>query len=104
MGALFQQHLDYVFFVYGLAFVLVAAICAVIPKDSARGVPWIWLGLFGLAHGFSEWLEILAIDLKDTPAFSAVRFAAMALSFVFLCEFGRRTLGKLQCKGPGKWI
>ena len=104
MGALFQQHLDYVFFVYGLAFVLVAAICAVIPKDSARGVPWIWLGLFGLAHGFSEWLEILAIDLKDTPAFSAVRFAAMALSFVFLCEFGRRTLGKLQRKQPGRWI
>ena len=104
MGSFFQQHLDYVFFVYGLAFVLIAAICAVIPKDSARGVPWIWLGWFGLAHGFSEWLEILAIDLKDTPAFSAVRFAAMALSFVFLCEFGRRTLGNLKRKGPGRWI
>ena len=52
----------------------------------------------------AEWLEILAIDLQDTPAFSAVRFAAMALSFVFLCEFGRKTLGKLQRKGPGRWI
>ncbi|MDO8786623.1 MAG: diguanylate cyclase [Sulfuritalea sp.] len=28
----------------------------------------------------------------------------MALSFVFLCEFGRRTLGKLQCRGPGRWL
>ena len=104
MGAFFQHHLDYVFFVYGLAFVLVAAICAIIPKESARGVPWIWLGLFGFAHGFAEWLEILAIDPDDSAVFSSVRYAAMALSFVFLCEFGRRTLGKLQCKGPGKWI
>ena len=70
MGILFPHHLDYVFLVYGLAFVLVAAVCAVIPKESARGAPWIWLGLFGLVHGVSEWLEIIAIDLKDTPTLS----------------------------------
>ena len=28
----------------------------------------------------------------------------MALSFVFLCEFGRKTLDKLQRKVPGRWI
>jgi diguanylate cyclase (GGDEF)-like protein/PAS domain S-box-containing protein len=100
----FQQHLDYVFFVYGLGFVLIAAVCVVIPKESARGAPWKWLGLFGLTHGFAEWLEILAIDLTDTTAFGAVRVAAMALSFVFLCEFGRKTLGKLQFREPGRWI
>jgi hypothetical protein len=104
LGIFFQQHLDYVFFVYGLAFILVAAICAVIPRESARGAPWIWLVLFGLTHGFTEWLEILVINLQDTPAFSTVRFAVMALSFVFLCEFGRNTLGKLQCRVPGRWI
>ena len=104
MAIFFQHDLDYVYFVYGLAFVLVAAICAVIPRESARGTPWTWLGLFGLAHGVSEWLEILALDLQDTPAFGSARFTVMALSFVFLCEFGRRTLGKLLCTGPGRWI
>ncbi len=104
MGNFFQQHLDYVLFVYGLAFVLLAAICAVIPKESARGTPWIWLGLFGLAHGLSEWLEILAINLNDNSVFSAVRVAAMLLSFVFLCEFARKTLSGLRCRAPGRWI
>ena len=104
MGIFFQNHLDYVFFVYGLAFVLLAAICAVIPNESARGVPWIWLGLFGLTHGFTEWMEIFALDLQDTPAFNAVRFATMTLSLVFLSEYGRATLGKLQGKVPGRWI
>jgi diguanylate cyclase (GGDEF)-like protein/PAS domain S-box-containing protein len=104
VGNFFQQHLDYLLFVYGLAFVLIAAICAVIPKDSARGAPWMWLGLFGLTHGFSEWLELLEIDLGATPALTAVRFAVMALSFLFLCEFGRRSLDNSQRRGPGTWI
>ena len=104
MAIYFQHDLDYVYFAYGLAFVLVAAICAVIPRESTRGIPWTWLGGFGLAHGVTEWLEIIALDLQDTPAFGSVRFAVTALSFVFLCEFGRRTLGNLQCRGPGRWI
>ena len=104
MGNFLQQHLDYVYFVYGLAFVLIAAVCAVIPKESARGVPWIWLGLFGLTHGVSEWLEIFPINLQDTPTLGTVRTAAATLSYVFLCEFGRKSLHKLQRKVPGRWI
>lgn len=99
-----QQHLDYLFFVYGLAFFWVASICATIPRESGRGAPWLWLGLFGAFHGLSEWLEIFLMDLTYNPAVDMAKFAAMALSAGFLCEFARRALGGLQGKGPRAWL
>jgi diguanylate cyclase (GGDEF)-like protein len=96
--------MDYLFFVYGLAFVVVASICTAIPKDSEHGVPWFWLGLFGAFHGLCEWLDIFLVDLNYNPAVDMAKFAAMALSFVFLCIFARRALGSLQGKRPPGWL
>jgi hypothetical protein len=100
----FQQQLDYVFFFYGLAFILLAAICATITWEQTRRLPWVWLGLFGFTHGINEWLDMLALSLGDGTIFSVIRFGVMTVSFVFLAEFGRDGLFKLWGKGPGRWI
>lgn len=99
-----QQQLDYIFFLYGFAFILLAAVCLIMHREQIGRLPWVWLGLFGLVHGITEWSDMLALSLGDGKAFSAVRLGLMTLSFVLLFEFGRGGLLKLQGKSPGRWI
>ena len=76
---------------YGLSFVLLAAICETFRRIDRR-MPWVWLGLFGLVHGLNEWLDMLAMSLGDSEAFKWIRLSIAAVSFIFLFEFGRRAI------------
>ncbi|MGD0006739.1 MAG: hypothetical protein ABSE06_21195 [Anaerolineaceae bacterium] len=100
----FQQQLDYILFFYGLAFILLAAVCVEMRGDPGRRLPWIWLAGFGLVHGISQWLEMLVQSEGESPVFSAVRLALMTISFILLFEFGREGLRRLTGKSLGRWI
>ncbi|HBA60943.1 MAG TPA: hypothetical protein DCZ92_09000 [Elusimicrobia bacterium] len=91
----FHWQMDYIFFFYGLAFLLLAVVCYFLRKDAEGGPEWRWLAFFGAAHGLNEWLDMVAVTFVDGLAFAAVRLFVMAVSFFFLFEFGRRSL-----KGP----
>ncbi len=104
MAAFMQQQMDYIFLCYGLAFILLAAICFTKRREQGQRLPWTWLGLFGLIHGIHEWLEMLTFSLGDPKIFSAVRLGLMILSFAFLLEFGRTSWRKLGGKSPGPWV
>ncbi|MCX5759461.1 MAG: hypothetical protein NTU83_13335, partial [Candidatus Hydrogenedentes bacterium] len=99
-----QTKMDYVFFMYGMAFILLAAVCFVLTRREARTLPWVWLGAFGLIHGLSEWGDLLAIELGDSTAFGAFRVGLMTLSFLCLAEFGRAGMGTLRGRTQGRWI
>ncbi|MEI6915492.1 MAG: GGDEF domain-containing protein, partial [Armatimonadota bacterium] len=100
------EQLDYIYFFYGLGFILLAAICFLSPffdkKQSA--LPWMWLGFFGLIHGLSEWQDMLALSLGNTLSLKAAHICLMALSFVCLVEFGRLGTKAVTGRGPGRWI
>ncbi len=105
----FQQQLDYIYFFYGLAFVLLAAVCFVMSRDPGRHLSWIWLAGFGLTHGVNEWLQMLALggSLGDSPVFAAVRLVLLTVSFILLFEFGRDGFGRLigpQGWSLGRWV
>lgn len=99
-----QQQLDYMYFFDGLAFILLAAICAVMQKNRTAGLSWKILGLFGLVHGLNEWLSMLTISMNDASFFVMLRHGMMALSLFMLTEFGRRGLRSSGCKWAGIWI
>ncbi|MFA5354949.1 MAG: PAS domain S-box protein, partial [Thermodesulfovibrionales bacterium] len=99
-----QGQLDYIFFFYGLAFILLAAICAIIRQEKPWPLSWGWLGLFGLSHGINEYLELIALGLGDSPFFSSLRLGVVTLAYCFLLEFGRDGLNRLQEKAAGRWI
>jgi len=94
--------LDYVFFFYGFGFVVLAAICFLNAGRNAI-LPWRLLGFFGLTHGLNEWLDMLALSVGDSPAFRALRIGVMAISFIFLVEFGRSGLRSISGRGPRAW-
>lgn len=102
--AFFQQQMDYVFFVYGFAFIVVAAVSFILQQRKTLRLPWIWFGLFGLTHGLHEWLAMAAISMGDSKPFVLLRIGSMALSFVFLIEFGRQGFWVLYGKGLGRWV
>ncbi len=85
------SQLDYIYFFYGLAFMLLGVIC-LSAKVSDKNLPVRFLGLFGVILGAYEWMEMIAVGLGDNYKFACLRLLLMAVSFVFLFEFGRRSL------------
>lgn len=81
------------YLLYGLTFYTLGV--AILSRDirlSELGIARIiWLlAVFGIIHGFHEWLELLvqfAPDLKS-PVFSAFRLVIVSTSFLFLLYFG----------------
>ena len=100
----FLRQMDYIYFVYGFAFIVLAAVCAMLQQRNTFRLPWIWFGLFGLTHGVHEWLEMLVLSLGDSKPFAITRMGIMTVAFVFLLEFARQGWRELKGKGPGRWI
>ena len=99
----FSVNTDYIYFIYGLSFLLLATRALMIGGRD-QTLPWWWLTAFGLLHGLHEWLDLLALSLGDTAAFKSVRLALMLVSFLPLIEFGRRSLKRQGFKALGGWI
>ncbi len=103
MTAFFSTQLDFILFFYGLSFILLGTTCIAIMRIG-RPEAWVVLGLFGFVHGSSEWLDLTAMVISDSPAFDVVRLAVMTTSFVLLMEFARREALRLGLKAPGLWV
>lgn len=104
MAELLGTQLDYVFFFYGLAFILLGAACFTIHDHDPADLPWKLLAAFGIAHGVNEWLQLLALSIGDAPAFALLRLILMAASYVLLLEFARLGAIRLGAKAPERWI
>jgi len=104
MAQFLQTQLDFIFFFYGLAFVLLGGVCFAIRRHSDQKLLWTLLGAFGLSHGASEWLDLSALVLGDTPLFAVFRTGVMTISFMLLLEFARRGAQTCGWPTPGAWI
>jgi diguanylate cyclase (GGDEF)-like protein len=104
MADFIAEQADFILFFYGLAFILLGITCFAIARSAADGIAWPWLGAFGLVHGVSEWLDLSALVIGDSPNFAAMRTAIMAASYLMLLEFARRNLRRQGCWLPGAWV
>lgn len=104
MAALINSQLDFIFFFYGLAFILLGSTCFAIAREAGRGEPWDVLGLFAFVHGVGEWLDLAALDIADTPLFAVMRTALMAISFLLLMEFARMKAIRFGLRAPARWL
>ncbi len=104
MQEFFKSQLDYCFFLYGLAFILLAAVCQHLSRKPKPRLAWGWLGLFGMLHGINEWLDMLALVVGNDPHLALIRFFPLFFSFLFLLEFARVNTLRLYGVGPGRWL
>ena len=96
LGQCFQwckTNMDIVFFIYGLAFVIVGVAILVQPKKDSNfklaDILWL-LAAFGITHGANELLDMWAIIKGRNPLFDIIRSTVLVTSYLFLFEFGRR--------------
>ena len=101
MTAFVLQQTDYIYFVYGLSFLLLGSVCFYLSRSNAAFASWQWLGAFGMFHGIKEWLDLAAMCLGDDPNRQWLRLAVLTLSFLCLCEFARRTTSASRLRSTG---
>jgi diguanylate cyclase (GGDEF)-like protein len=104
MATFFSTQLDFILFFYGLAFLLLGATCLSISRGERGEESWGVLGLFAIAHGVGEWLDLTALIISDSPAFAVLRIALMVGSFMLLMEFARRNAIRFGLKLQGRWL
>ncbi len=98
-----RSQIDYIFFLYGLSFFILAGACFLLAKGEKKGNPWFWLGLFGLVHALNEWLDLIAFIIADSFIFQVIRLIVLIVSFALLIEFSRKSLSGLGVKPIGVW-
>ncbi len=101
---LLTENLDYIFFLYGLSFIILGAICLAHGTRTLSGFSCCWLSVFALLHGVNEWLDLLTLSTGDTTPFMALRLIVMSASFLALMEFGRLHARPPDRNPPGPWI
>lgn len=104
MTPFLNAQLDFIYFLYGLAFILLAVVSFAISGLAGRSRSFSLLGSFALVHGCSEWLDLIALLAGDAPAFALLRTLVMAASFALLLEFARRQAWQLQLESPGPGV
>src|ERR1700721_578074 len=104
MATFFSTQLDFILFFYGLAFFLLRATCLSISRGERGGESWGVLGLFAVAHGVGEWLDLTALIIGDSPEFAVVRIVLMTGSFMLLMEFARRNAIRFGWRLQGGWL
>jgi HD-GYP domain-containing protein (c-di-GMP phosphodiesterase class II) len=100
ISGLFKANMDIIFFLYGLAFVVMGIAILVQPKKGRTfkiaGIMWL-LAAFGVTHGANEWLDMWAIIRGKNVYLDYVRWMCLVSSYVFLFDFGLRLV--LMCAG-----
>jgi len=97
--------MDIVFFVYGLAFIVLAVLVAMQPKkesgyELARFI--FLLAAFGLVHGLLEWTDLWRLVKGGGPVVDGLKLVLLISSFGLLFEFSRR-LWRASLTAGGIW-
>jgi signal transduction histidine kinase len=93
----FKLNQAIIYFVYGLVFFLLGFAIILQTRQSSRldlARSLRWLAAFGIAHGFHEWGDLFIpiqaeyLSLEIMRLLNILHLILLALSFVFLFEFG----------------
>jgi hypothetical protein len=104
MTDFFSNNTDYLLFFCGVSFIMQASLLFPLSKRKREIIPWNYLGVFSLLFGIAVWLEMIPLGFADSRLFASARIALMAVSFLYLVEFGRAGSAALGARVPGRWI
>ena len=104
IAAFWSDQLDYILFVYGLAFIVLAVICYSIRSQDREVPPWFLLGLFGITHGVTEWLDLCALNAGTSGPLNLVRWVMLTGSFTLLLMFPLAGLARLRHLRLARWL
>ena len=103
MTELIAQQLDYIYFLCGLAYCILAFAAFSIVAKKMSPLPWQWIGLFGLFNCIGSWLGLLALQ-NWSALFPVLQTLFTCLGLASLVEFGRRISSMDRLALKGLWI
>lgn len=104
MTAFFQSQMDFIYFIYGLVFFVMAGVSYIMSRDRQQRLPWLWLVWFGFSHGTYEWLTMTGLAYGKMPLLAPLGSLILLASFICLFEFGRINLKRLTGWPIGPWL
>ena len=103
--AFLQAQMDYIFFLAGLAFVVLGAVCFILRRMPGPPLPWLRLAWFSMLFGFYEWTEAAKLDLGDTPLLASAHTVFLAAAVLLLMWFACGKLIEARCRTRGMaWL
>ncbi len=111
MTTALDGNLDYILFVYGLGFVLLAIAILGLGATVASPLPWKWFAVSVLFLGLSIWTDMFAMAIaerlaEEVPHTAAdmLRTVLFVLGCAFLVEFARICWAAAGGRRVGRWI
>ena len=104
MAEFLTSQLDYVYFVCGLALMLLGAVAASIPRAEEGRLPWGWLAAFAWLHGAAEWLHLARLAGWNPLFLEPFITLLLLASYACLLGFARRSHVAIRGSGPGRWF
>jgi len=101
MPNFWDNQLDYLFYMPGLAFLIMAVICFSLRNQRDQRLPWTWLGLFCAVQCFYHWFNLFANCVGESQFFMIIRACVMAISFFLLGKFAYAGTINVQGKRSG---
>lgn len=95
MSEFIQLHMDFVYFIYGLAFVFLGIVILTYGRKTSQHViagPLAFLGMFGILHGIHEWGVFWTLIRDPGDGLELFNLLNLILSYLALFEFGRRMM------------
>lgn len=89
-----QNHIDYLLFCDGLAFIVLAAVCLILRKTDRHQLPWNALLLFGITQGINEWIQLFSVSLGNKPVLAIISVMLTVVSYSALAIFGHRGISQ----------
>ena len=104
MTAFLVENLDYILFVYGLGFVLLAITLLGLRATVTSSLPWQWLGISAVFLGLSAWTDLFTLAGGHRGELDALRTALFVAGCAFLVEFARTSWAAVGGRRVGRWI
>ena len=104
MTAVLEGNLDYILFVYGLGFVLLAITLLGLRTTVTSPLPWKWLGISALFLGLSAWTDMFTVAFGHQAGVAALRTVLFVVGCAFLVEFARTCWIAVGGARVGRWI
>ncbi|MEN6370454.1 MAG: response regulator [Armatimonadota bacterium] len=96
--------IDYIHFLKGIAFLILALVCIYSRNADKPRLPWAYLAIFSLTYALGSWVGLFTNFPRIGNEALAVRIFMMLISMLYLIEFGRAGTVSISGKGPGRWI
>ncbi len=104
MMGLLHTDLDYILFVYGLGFVLLALTLLGLSRTVSSTLPWKWLGISAALLGISAWADLLDLSLGAHTVVDMVRTLLFVGGCAFIFEFARLSWAAVGGRLVGRWL